>query len=54
MLRLITEFPVSFIKYYFIRRECFNGFSGLCDVSDMVVLSFLKIAKYFENKYLKN
>ncbi|MBL6785406.1 MAG: glycosyltransferase family 2 protein [Rickettsiales bacterium] len=54
MLRLITEFPVSFIKYYFIRRECFNGFWGFAMSVIWSFYRFLKIAKYFENKYLKN
>ena len=51
--RLITEFPISFLKYYFLRRECFNGFWGFVMSVLWSFYRFMKIAKYFESKYIK-
>lgn len=51
-LRLLTEFPRQFIVYYFIRRNCFDGWWGFVMSTTLAYFRFLKIAKYFEYKML--
>ncbi len=51
-IRLITEFPYQFIRYYFIRRYVFNGSWGLVMAITLAYFRFLKIAKFFEYKML--
>lgn len=50
--RLLTEFPRQFLTYYFLRRNCFDGWWGFINSTTMAYFRFLKIAKYFEYKML--
>lgn len=42
-LRLFTELPMNFFKYYIIRRHCMGGFTGLRYASIQAWYRFLKI-----------
>jgi len=50
--KLILVMPVTFIKSYFIRRSCFNGWRGFVNSMINAFYAFLKEAKLFE-QYLK-
>lgn len=41
--RLLSEFPMNFFKYYFVRRHCMGGFKGLRYASIQARYRFLKI-----------
>ncbi len=51
-IRLMTEFPYQFFRYYFIRRYIFNGSWGLVMAITLAYFRFLKISKIFEYKML--
>lgn len=51
-IRLITEFPYQFFRYYFVRRYIFNGTWGLVMAMTLAYFRFLKISKFFEYKML--
>jgi glycosyltransferase involved in cell wall biosynthesis len=53
IIRLITEFPRQFLKYYIGRRYIFNGLWGFVLATSLAYVRFLKIAKYFECKLMK-
>jgi glycosyltransferase involved in cell wall biosynthesis len=42
-LRLFTELPMNFFKYYIVRRHCMGGFTGLRYASIQAWYRFLKI-----------
>jgi glycosyltransferase involved in cell wall biosynthesis len=42
-VRLFTEFPMNFFKYYIVRRHCMGGFTGLYYASIQASYRFLKI-----------
>ena len=48
MLRLITEFPVAFIKVYFMRGYVFRGRRGFINAVLYGFTRFVRIAKYLE------
>lgn len=48
--RLITEFPLSFLKAYFIRRQCLYGFWGVSLSISYAYSRFLRVAKYHETE----
>ena len=49
-LRLFTEYPRQFIKYYFFERMVFWGINGFILANILAYFRFLKIAKWFEIK----
>ena len=49
-IRLITEFPRQFFKYYFIQRYFAYGTFGFTRSMILAYFRFLKIAKWFEYK----
>lgn len=52
LLKLILVMPMTFIKSYFIRRSCLNGWRGFVNSMINAFYAFLKEAKLFE-QYLK-
>lgn len=46
--RLITEFPLSFLKAYFIRRYALYGFWGVSISVSYAYSRFLRVAKFHE------
>ena len=46
--RLITEFPIQFCKYYFLKRYIFNGYYGFIVSVIYAFFRFIRIAKYFQ------
>lgn len=54
-LRLSTEFPRQFLRYYFFKRYCLLGSQGFTQAMILAYFRFLKIAKWFEwNEKNKN
>ncbi|MBA4783117.1 MAG: glycosyltransferase family 2 protein [Rhizobiales bacterium] len=49
-LRLVTEFPVAFLKAYFIRRQCLYGLWGFSLAISYAYSRFLRIAKFHETE----
>lgn len=47
--RLLTEFPVSFFKAYFIRRNFIYGWWGLILAHTYAYSRFVRVAKYYES-----
>ncbi len=47
-LRLYTEFPRQFLRYYFIKRYFLYGTCGFWMATTYAYFRFLKIAKWFE------
>ncbi len=47
-LRLVTEFPRQFLRYYFIKKYCLLGSQGFIQAMILAYFRFLKIAKWFE------
>lgn len=51
-LRLYTEFPRQFLRYYFLKRYCLLGSQGFIQAMVLANFRFLKIAKWFEYQAL--
>ena len=51
-LRLYTEFPRQFLRYYFLKRYFLLGAQGFIQAMVLANFRFLKIAKWFEWKSL--
>ncbi|GHB26351.1 putative glycosyltransferase RP128 [Pseudovibrio japonicus] len=49
-LRLITEFPIAFLKSYFIRRSFLYGWWGLVIAYNHAYSRFVRVAKYYEKQ----
>lgn len=49
-LRLVTEFPRQFLRYYFFKRYFLLGSQGFIQSMILAYFRFLKIAKWFEWK----
>ena len=49
-LRLVTEYPRQFLKYYFFKGMIFAGKQGFIYASSHAYFRFLKIAKNIEEK----
>ena len=47
-LRVLVEFPLSFLKAYFIRKHCFYGVWGVVISINYAYIRFLRIAKAYE------
>lgn len=52
-LRLIFEFPIQFLKAYFLRRHCFYGLYGIATAVNVAYARHLRIAKYVEQVRIK-
>lgn len=52
-LRLYTEFPCQFLRYYFIRRYFLLGTQGFMQSMILANFRYLKIAKWFEYQAIK-
>lgn len=48
VLRLIFEFPATFLKFYFLRRYCLAGIDGFTMAMMNAFARFLRIAKMLE------
>ena len=48
LLKLVLVMPLTFIKSYFIRRSCLNGWRGFVNSMVNAFYAFLKEAKLFE------
>ena len=51
-LRLYTEFPRQFLRYYFLKRYFLLGTQGFIQAMVLAHFRFLKIAKWFEYQSL--
>ena len=51
--RLVFEFPVQFLRYYILKRQCFHGWWGFISAVTSAYFRFLKIAKYIEYQETK-
>ncbi len=51
-LRLYTEFPRQFLRYYFFKKYCLLGTQGFIQAMSLANFRFLKIAKWFEYQAL--
>lgn len=49
-LRLVGEFPLQFLNYYFIRRYIIHGRWGFVAAMNLAYARFLRIAKAMENE----
>ena len=49
-VRLLTEFPVSFLKSYFVRRSFLYGWWGLIIAYNHAYSRFVRIAKLYESQ----
>ena len=47
-IRLATEFPRQFLRYYFFKRYCLLGSQGFTQAMVLAYFRYLKIAKWFE------
>ncbi|WP_179995038.1 glycosyltransferase family 2 protein [Acinetobacter sp. YH16053] len=55
LLKLVLVMPLTFIKSYFIRRSCLNGWRGFVNSMVNAFYAFLKEAKLFEqHQKMKN
>ena len=55
LLKLILVMPLTFLKSYFIRRSCLNGWRGFVNSMVNAFYAFLKEAKLFEqHQKMKN
>lgn len=53
VLRLVTEYPRQFCRYYFLKGYVFRGTDGFICASTMAYFRYLKIAKWFESRPMK-
>lgn len=53
LVRIMTEFPVQFLKYYFLRRYIFCGFYGMVVATTNAYFRFVKVAKFREQEILE-
>lgn len=51
--RLLVEFPIQFIRYFFYRRLFCHGLIGLFAAFNAAYFRWVKIAKYIEAKKIK-
>jgi len=51
--RLITEFPLAFLKAYFLRRHILYGVWGFCLSVSYAYSRFLRVAKFYEKELQK-
>lgn len=51
--RLLVEFPVQFLRYYFYRRFFTHGLIGALTAGTAALLRWVKIAKFIESERLK-
>ena len=55
LLKLVLVMPLTFVKSYFIRRSCLNGWRGFVNSMVNAFYAFLKEAKLFEqHQKMKN
>lgn len=54
LLKLVLVFPVMFIKSYFLRRNFYNGRRGFISSMVNAFYAFLKEAKLYEKKVIKD
>ena len=54
LIKLILVMPMTFIKSYFIRRSCMNGWRGFVNSMINAFYAFLKEAKLFEQHLKQN
>lgn len=55
LLKLVLVMPLTFVKSYFIRRSCLNGWRGFVNSMVNAFYAFLKEAKLFEqHQKIKN
>ena len=47
-IRLITEMPYQFFRYYILKRQFLNGWFGFINAVSLSFFRFLKIAKWVE------
>ena len=47
-LRIYIEFPIQFLKYYFLKRYIFNGYYGFLVSVIYAFFRFIRLAKYNE------
>jgi glycosyltransferase involved in cell wall biosynthesis len=52
-IRLVTEFPRQFCRYYFLKRQFLNGRWGFVASMNLAYFRFMKIAKWFEYQAMK-
>lgn len=50
LIRLFSEFPLQFIKYYFIRRHFTGGITGISHAVALAFSRFARIAKMLEQQ----
>lgn len=53
-IRIFTEFPLQFFKYYFGKKYVFNGYYGFIVSVIYAFFRFVRIAKYMEAKRTEN
>ena len=50
--RVITEFPLTFLKVYITRRHFVRGFYGIATASNVALARHLRVAKHLERRKL--
>ncbi|SDR47186.1 glycosyltransferase family 2 protein [Pseudovibrio sp. Tun.PSC04-5.I4] len=53
-LRLLTEFPIAFLKSFIVRRGFIYGWWGFIDAHNYAYSRFIRIAKYYQYQLIKN
>ena len=48
LVRLVTEMPLSFLKFYLLRRHIFGGWKGFVFAASAAFMRMLRIAKLLE------
>jgi hypothetical protein len=52
-LRLVFEFPISFLKFYFVRRYFLAGFDGLTQALISAFGRYVRVAMMLERANLE-
>ncbi len=52
--RILTEFPLSFLKAYIGRRHFLRGLYGISTATNYAYFRFLRLAKHMERRRMRN
>ncbi|WP_448952582.1 glycosyltransferase family 2 protein [Labrys neptuniae] len=52
--RILTEFPLNFLKAYIFRRHFVRGLYGIATATNYAYFRFLRLAKHMERRRMRN
>jgi glycosyltransferase involved in cell wall biosynthesis len=53
IIRIFTEFPLSFLKAYLGRRHCLRGVYGVITAMNFAFFRWLRVAKHYERRAIE-